>query len=100
MVVVLIQLFVWDWVVVEVDGFDESIVNDVFKMWFFVWFDVDDENMLVEDGLYGIVYYLLELVCMEQGWCIYVDFGFVLEMVVEDLLFWFVDVGVMWISVG
>ncbi|WP_175694170.1 hypothetical protein [Burkholderia ambifaria] len=97
---VSIQPFVWDWVTVEADGFDEATATDAFNAWFFAWFDTDDARVPAEDGLHGVVHYLSEPVRTEHGWQVNADLGSAPGAAVEDLLFRLVDAGATRISIG
>lgn len=97
---VSIHPFVWDWATIEADGLDEAAATEVFKTWFFAWFDADDESMPAEDGLHGIVHYLSEPANTEHGWRVNADLGSAPGAAVEDLLFRLVDAGATRISVG
>jgi hypothetical protein len=97
---VSIRPFVWDWVTVEADGFDEAAATDAFKAWFFAWFDTDDARVPAEDGLHGVVHYLSEPARTEHGWRVNADLGSAPGAAVEDLLFRLVDAGATRISIG
>ena len=85
---------------IEAGGPDEVAVTNAFKTWFFARFDADDEGVPAEDGLHGIVHYLSEPACTEQGCRVNADLGPAPEAAVEDLLFRLVDAGATRITVG
>ncbi|KWF33337.1 hypothetical protein [Burkholderia pseudomultivorans] len=97
---VSISPFAWDRATIEVDGLAESAAIDLFKSWFFAWFDADDASAPREDGLHGVAHYLSEPARIDQGWRVNVDFGSAPETAAEALLFRLVDAGATRISFG
>jgi hypothetical protein len=67
--------FVWDHATVSIRGLPEGTSWEPLRQWFLQWFDIEDEDPLNEEGLYGVVHYLSDPEAVSGGSAITIDFG-------------------------
>ncbi|WP_395011311.1 hypothetical protein [Undibacterium sp.] len=97
---IVISPFGWDWVKLEVEGFENDIATQTLKEWYLYWFDIDDNNEPTSEGLYGVVHFLSDPEITINGLRVILDLGSAPTSAFEDLLFRLSDANVAEVHVS